>query len=102
MIRAMNGQAIESYWFGSGTPSYLINSLQKYPIDMKDIETRSVIIDDFDVSPDLMTSALPLLYQSGYLTIKKYKPFTKSYQLGNPNKEVKEAMVDLQSRCMEG
>lgn len=98
----MNRQAIESYWFGSGIPSYLINSLQKYPIDLKDIETRSVCIDDFDVSLDQMTSALPLLYQSGYLTIKKYKPLTKSYQLGYPNKEVEEALVDLQSRCMEG
>lgn len=102
IIRAMNRQAIESYWFGSGIPSYLINSLQKYPIDLKDIETRSVCIDDFDVSLDQMTSALPLLYQSGYLTIKKYKPLTKSYQLGYPNKEVEEALVDLQSRCMEG
>lgn len=40
-----------------------------------------------------MTSALPLLYQSGYLTIKGYKPLTKSYQLGYPNKEVRIGML---------
>lgn len=50
-------------------------------------------IDDFDVSPEQMTSALPLLYQSGYLTIKNYKPLTKSYQLGYPNKEVRIGML---------
>lgn len=58
-----------------------------------DIETKGVIIDDFDVSPEQMTSALPLLYQSGYLTIKGYKPLTKSYQLGYPNKEVRIGML---------
>ena len=58
-----------------------------------DIETKGVIIDDFDVSPEQMTSALPLLYQSGYLTIKAYKPLTKSYQLGYPNNEVRIGML---------
>lgn len=42
-----------------------------------------------------MTSALPLLYQSGCLTIKQYKPFTKSYRLGYPNQEVKIGMEKL-------
>ena len=62
---------------------------------MTDIEQKSVSIDDFDVSPEQMTSALPLLYQSGYLTIKQYKPFTKSYKLGYPNQEVKIGMEKL-------
>ena len=93
LVRAMNGQAIESYWFGSGTPSYLIKSLQKYHVNVMDIERKGCNVDDFDVSPEQMTSALPLLYQSGYLTIKKYKPLTKSYQLGYPNREVKIGML---------
>lgn len=59
------------------------------------IEQKSVSVDDFDVSPEQMTSALPLLYQSGYLTIKQYKPFTKSYKLGYPNQEVKISMEKL-------
>ena len=93
LVRALNGQEIESYWFGSGTPSYLIKSLQKYHVNVMDIEKKGVNVDDFDVSPEQMTSALPLLYQSGYLTIKKYKPLTKSYQLGYPNREVKIGML---------
>ncbi len=93
LIRALNGQDISSYWFGSGTPSYLIKSLQKYHVNVTDIEQKSVSVDDFDVSPEQMTSALPLLYQSGYLTIKKYSPLTKSYTLGYPNMEVRIGML---------
>ena len=93
LIRALSGQKIDAYWFGSGTPSFLIKSLQKYHVNVTDIEQKSVSVDDFDVSPEQMTSALPLLYQSGYLTIKQYKPFTKSYKLGYPNQEVKIGML---------
>ena len=95
LIRALSSQKIGAYWFGSGTPSYLIKGLQKYHVNVTDIEQKSVSVDDFDVSPEQMTSALPLLYQSGYLTIKQYKPFTKSYRLGYPNQEVKISMENL-------
>lgn len=95
LIRALAGQKIGAYWFGSSTPSYLIKGLQKYHVNVTDIEQKSVSVDDFDVSPEQMTSALPLLYQSGYLTIKQYKPFTKSYKLGYPNQEVKISMEKL-------
>ena len=56
LIRAMNGKEIESFWFGSGTPSYLIKSLQKYHVNVMDIEQKGISIDDFDVSPEQMTS----------------------------------------------
>ena len=95
LIRALAGQKIDAYWFGFGTPSYLIKGLQKYHVNVTDIEQKSVSVDDFDVSPEQMTSALPLLYQSGYLTIKQYKPFTKSYRLGYPNQEAKISMEKL-------
>ena len=93
LIRALNGQDISSYWFGSGTPTYLIKSLQKYHVNVTDIEQKRVSVDDFDVSPEQMVSPLPLLYQSGYLTIKKYSPLTKSYTLGYPNQEVRIGML---------
>ena len=95
LIRALSGQKIDAYWFGSGTPSYLIKGLQKYHVNVTDIEQKSVSVDDFDVSSEQMTSAQPLLYQSGCLTIKQYKPFTKSYRLGYPNQEVKISMEKL-------
>ena len=58
-----------------------------------DIEENGVDVDDFDVSPEQMTSALPLLYQSGYLTIKKFNPITHRYRLAYPNLEVKIGML---------
>ena len=93
LIKALNAQRIAPYWFGSGTPSYLIKTLQKYHVNVMDIEKNACDVDDFDVSPELMTSALPLLYQSGYLTIKKYNSISRSYKLGYPNREVKIGML---------
>ena len=93
LVKALNAQKIAPYWFGSGTPTYLIKMLQKYHVNVMDIEKKSCDIDDFDVSPELVTSALPLLYQSGYLTIKKYNPILHRYTPENPNKEVKTGML---------
>ena len=93
LVKALNARKIAPYWFGSGTPSYLIKALQKYHVNVMDIEKRSCDVDDFDVSPEMMTSALPLLYQSGYLTIKKYNPILHRYTLEYPNREVKIGML---------
>ena len=93
LIKALRNQKIAAYWFSSGTPSYLIKTLQKYHVGILDIEKKRASVDDFDVSPEQMTSAVPLLYQSGYLTIKKYNPILQSFQLDYPNKEVRLGMV---------
>ena len=65
----------------------------EYHVGILDIEKKRASVDDFDVSPEQMTSAIPLLYQSGYLTIKKYNPMMQSFQLDYPNKEVRLGMV---------
>lgn len=93
LVKALNAQDIASYWFDSGTPSYLIKTLQKYHVNVMDIEKKSCDVNDFDVSPEQMTSPLPLLYQSGYLTIKKYNPLMHRYTLEYPNREVKIGML---------
>ena len=80
LVKALNARKIAPYWFGSGTPTYLIKTLQKYHVNVMDIEKKSCDVDDFDVSPEMMTSALPLLYQSGYLTIKKYNQMLQRYK----------------------
>ena len=93
LILALNAQDITSYWFGSGTPAYIIKILQKYHVSVMDIEQENISSDDFDVSPEQMTSALPMLYQSGYLTIKEYNPISMSFKLGYPNTEVRIGML---------
>ncbi len=92
LILAMSHQDLGSYWFGSGTPSYIINVMRKFHVGIRDIEGKSASVDDFDVSPEQMTTALPLLYQSGYLTIKKYNRMTNRFVLDYPNKEVRLGM----------
>ena len=67
LIRALAGQKIDAYWFGFGTPSYLIKGLQKYHVNVTYIEQKSVSVDDFDVSPEQMTSALKQIDDKGYL-----------------------------------
>ena len=81
------------YWFETGTPSFLVYQLKKtgYPLDNMTEEDLSAntlnSIDSMDVNP------LPLLYQSGYLTIKDYDPEFKTYRLGFPNREVREGFI---------
>ena len=93
LIKALNSQKIAPFWFGSGTPTYLIKTLQKYHVNVTDIEKKACDVDDFDVSPEQMTSPLPLLYQSGYLTIKRFNPIMHRYTLEYPNREVKTGML---------
>lgn len=93
LILAMTNHELGNYWFGSGTPSYIINVMKKFHTGLRDIEKKSAGVTDFDVSPEQMTSALPLLYQSGYLTIKKYNPLTQRYILDYPNHEVRIGML---------
>lgn len=81
---------MNSYWFGSGTPTYLLNMMRKYdftPIDLG--EQMDALKDDFDAATETMTTIMPLLYQSGYITIKNYDPETELYTLALPNKEVR-------------
>ena len=93
LIKALASGDIGDYWFDSGTPTYIIKLLQKYNVGLRDLTVQDAGVSDFDVSPENMTTALPLLYQSGYLTIKHYEPMIDLYTLGYPNEEVRTGMV---------
>ena len=81
---------IDSYWFGTGTPTYLINMMRQYDFLPADLgETIEVDKKDFDAPTETMTTIIPLLYQSGYVTIKGYDKPTKLYQLALPNQEIR-------------
>ena len=93
LLNTFDSQVFRDYWFETGTPSFLVYQLQKtgYPLDNMTEEELSAdtlnSIDVMDVNP------LPLLYQSGYLTIKDYDPEFKTYRLGFPNREVREGFI---------
>ncbi len=78
LMAALSKGKIESFWFGSGTPTYLIEMLNKYQVIPQEISGRKCAAD-----------ITPLFYQSGYLTIKNYSAFSGLYQLEIPNKEVR-------------
>ena len=80
---------LNAYWFGSGTPTYLINMMRKYDFLPTDLgEVVEVAQKDFDAPTETLNNIIPLLYQSGYLTIKGYEKLTKLYQLALPNREI--------------
>ena len=81
---------MDDYWFGSGTPTYLINMMRKYDFQPTDLgEIIEVGKKDFDAPTETMTTIVPLLYQSGYVTIKGYDKPTKLYLLALPNQEIR-------------
>lgn len=90
LIKALDAAEFGSYWFDTGTPTYLLERISKSDIDETELDDMPLVpASDFDVSPELTDNALPMLYQTGYLTIKDYDPLTELYTLGYPNKEVK-------------
>ena len=90
LLTCFSKRKVDSYWFGSGSPTYLLNMMRKYdftPIDLG--EQMDASKDDFDAATETTTTIMPLLYQSGYITIKNYDPETELYTLALPNKEVR-------------
>ena len=82
------------YWFETGTPSYLVEVMKQDNYPLPDL-TQEQVTGDFLNSIDSMSkNPLPLIYQSGYLTIKDYDPEFGFYTLGFPNKEVEEGFTD--------
>ena len=90
LLNCFAKQEMDDYWFGSGTPTYLINMMRKYDFLPADLgETIEVGKKDFDAPTETMTTIVPLLYQSGYVTIKGYDKPTKLYLLALPNQEIR-------------
>ena len=90
LLNCFAKQEMDDYWFGSGTPTYLINMMRKYEFLPADLgETIEVGKKDFDAPTETMTTIVPLLYQSGYVTIKGYDKPTKLYLLALPNQEIR-------------
>lgn len=94
LLNAFSAQKIRSYWFESGTPTYLIRQMLRFHTDITGLDSIEASEVAFDRPSEAMSDALPLLYQSGYLTIKDYDRDFGSYILGIPNKEVKVGLTE--------
>ena len=73
----------------SGTPTYLIEMLGKFHVMPSEIGGGEADKSEFDAPTERMTTIVPLLYRSGYITIKGYDPETDLYLLDIPNKEIR-------------
>ena len=93
LLNALADSKLNSYWFGSGTPTYLIEMLNKYHVKPQQIGARKVLAESFDAPTERMVDITPLLYQSGYITIKDYSSLTNLYTLDIPNKEVRMGLM---------
>ena len=85
---------MNAYWFGSGTPTYLINMMRKFGVQPSQLGKVRAKAASFDTATETMTSLTPLLYQSGYLTIKNYDEDVDTYTLDIPNKEISVGLFD--------
>lgn len=94
LFKSFANLKVSNYWFDSGTPTYLIHQLKRFNTDI-------TALDDFQVSDaalqrptQTLTSAFPLLFQTGYLTIKNYDPETFIYDVSIPNQEVRIGLTE--------
>ena len=94
LFKSFGNGDVSSYWFESGTTRALIDMLSRMPpIDMAEAEGTPCMAEDFNVEFDSYQYPLPVLYQSGYLTIKDYRPSRDQYVLGFPNQEVRKGFA---------
>ena len=93
LLNAFADGKFNSYWFGSGTPTYLIKMLDKFGVEPSEIGNKLAAVEEFDAPTETMSSITPLLYQSGYVTIKDYDKELELYTLDIPNKEVRVGLM---------
>lgn len=93
LLNAFKYKEFGNYWFETGTPTYLVKLLKKHHYDLERMaheETDSQVLNSIDSES---TNPIPVIYQSGYLTIKGYDEEFGMYRLGFPNREVEEGFV---------
>ena len=95
LLNCFDSMAIQDYWFASGTPTYLVRLLNHFKQNINELIQDYHFPEEFiDYKADV-EQPLPMIYQSGYLTIKEYDPDMRSYLLDFPNKEVQRGFVTL-------
>ena len=93
LLNAFKYKEFGSYWFETGTPTYLVKLLKKHHYDLERMaheETDAQVLNSIDSES---TNPIPVIYQSGYLTIKGYDERFGIYRLGFPNREVEEGFI---------
>lgn len=83
------------YWFETGTPTFLVELLKLHHYELENLTKEQIAADVLNSVDSMSTNPVPVIYQSGYLTIKGYDKRFKKYKLGFPNKEVEEGFLNF-------
>ena len=96
LLKCLLEKDFGSYWFESGTPSFLVKTLEKQPFVLASIVNgRKAKEDQFKNYDPESNNMLPVIYQSGYLTIKDFKKDRRIYTLDFPNREIEEGFLNV-------
>jgi hypothetical protein len=95
LLNVLDKAHFGSYWFETGTPSYLVNLLQLYHYDLENMENAVASVHSLHTLDSTYQDIVPILYLSGYLTIKDYDKEFRYYSLAFPNWEVEDGFESL-------
>ena len=93
LLNTFAKKKFDYYWFETGTPTYLVKLLQLHNYDLNEMANEQTSEDVLNSIDAASTNPIPVIYQSGYLTIKDYDPEFELYTLGFPNEEVEKGFV---------
>ena len=93
LLNTFARKKLGNYWFETGTPTYLVELLKENHYPLEHLTYEQATADTLTGIDTVDSSPIPVLYQSGYLTIKDYDPEFETYTLGFPNKEVEEGFT---------
>ena len=93
LLNALASNEFGKYWFDSGTPTFLVKLLMNREYNLEHFSHESVVAEEISAIDHDFANPIPVIYQSGYLTIKDYDPDLEQYILGFPNREVEEGFV---------
>lgn len=94
LFNAFASRKYANFWFSTGAPTFLIELLKQSQIDIRELDNTTATAEQFDAPTNAITDPIPVLYQSGYLTIKGYDPDFELYTLAYPNKEVRKGFIE--------
>ncbi len=95
LLNALRFEMIENYWFRTGTPSYLVRLLDGFGDKLNELIGNYYAQSQFEDYRADTQQPLPMIYQSGYLTIKEYDSSMRTFKLDFPNDEVKNGFVTM-------
>lgn len=93
ILNTLLKKVYRNYWFSTGTPTYLVELLKRFDFDLQDLSGYETTADALDSIQIRVDNPIPVLYQSGYLTISSYDDDLGLYTLDFPNEEVEESFI---------